>query len=70
MSDKQMLTTKELAVRWSISSNTLQQWRTQGKPPAFVKVNKNIRYRKEDVLAVEKDNRLSQDTHEKGTKEE
>jgi len=41
---KKTFTEKELAERLSVSTKTLQAWRQQGKPPAFMKINRSVRY--------------------------
>ncbi len=57
---KTMLTTKELAERWSMAIGTCENWRQQGKGPRWVKMgktaNSDVRYRLRDVEAYEKNN--------------
>jgi predicted site-specific integrase-resolvase len=48
------LTQAELAERWRLSERTLDRWRTEGKGPAWLRLNGRIRYRWEDVLAFER----------------
>lgn len=54
------LTTPQLAERWHMSQGTLENWRTQGKGPAYVKLSPNkpgkVLYKLEDVEAFENDN--------------
>jgi DNA-binding transcriptional MerR regulator len=49
-----MLTTKQLAERWSISARTLETWRQQGTGPAFIKIGNLVRYRIEDIEIFER----------------
>jgi predicted site-specific integrase-resolvase len=55
MSD--ILTSKELAERWSLNEQTIRVWRQRGKGPAFIKLSDHpqgeVRYRLEDVEAYE-----------------
>lgn len=44
-----MMTTEELSVMLRIAVATLRQWRSEGKGPPWVKVNRAVRYRREDV---------------------
>lgn len=59
------LTTDELAKRWSIATNTIRRWRTEGMGPSFVKLGSGIRsavrYRLEDIEAYERDNYYSKE---------
>lgn len=51
---KKYLSTKELAVRWSMSSNTLRHWRISNKGPRFSKISGNASYKIEDIEEFEK----------------
>lgn len=42
MTNKNLITSRELADRWGISARTLEQWRWRGEGPAFIKIGKNI----------------------------
>jgi hypothetical protein len=55
--DAPHLTQAELARRWRLSERTLDRWRTEGKGPAWLRLNGRIRYRLEDVLAFERSRR-------------
>lgn len=50
-----MLTEKELAARWKVTTRTLKSWRASGKGPAFVEIGetKGVRYRVSDIEAYE-----------------
>lgn len=48
-----LMTVEELSERYGIPTSTLANWRATGKGPAFLKVGKHIRYRKEDIEAWE-----------------
>lgn len=55
------LTTPELADRWQLHPNTLENWRSQGKGPPFVKItHKGVRYRLKEIQAYEKENGLAE----------
>jgi excisionase family DNA binding protein len=46
-----LLTEREAANLLSISSRTLQAWRSNGGGPTFVRVGRVIRYRRSDLIA-------------------
>lgn len=48
-----LLTSDELAERWSCSPRTLANDRSAGVGPAYVKLGKHVRYRLADVEAYE-----------------
>mgnify|MGYP001562528755 FL=1 len=50
------LTTEQLAERWGISPQTLENWRSSKKGPDYVKMGGVIVYRLEDVRRYEVDN--------------
>lgn len=43
----------ELALRWNVSTKTLQRWRSEKRGPPFFKLSKAVRYAVEDILAYE-----------------
>lgn len=45
MSTESLLTTKQAAAYLNLSERTLEQWRWEGKGPAFEKVGRLVRYR-------------------------
>jgi predicted site-specific integrase-resolvase len=47
----------ELALRWGISTRTLERWRWTGEGPAFLKIGARVAYRLEDVEAYEAEQR-------------
>lgn len=47
------LSPEQLAARWDIKVETLQRWRCEGVGPRFLKIERRIRYRLEDVEAYE-----------------
>lgn len=49
----ELLTPKELSIRWKISTSTLARWRAHCVGPAYVTIGHNIRYRIEDVIEFE-----------------
>lgn len=57
MTEKNFLTTKELAERWKFSEHTLAVWRFRGKGPNFHKKGyKKVVYFLEDIKNFEKEN--------------
>lgn len=54
-----LLTPSDLALRWSVSRQTLTNWRSRGKGPVYVKLGKGatarIRYRLGDIERFESD---------------
>jgi len=47
------VTATELALRWRVSTRTLDRWRVEGKAPPWMQINGRILYRLSDVLAFE-----------------
>ncbi|MBV5341108.1 MAG: helix-turn-helix domain-containing protein [Deltaproteobacteria bacterium] len=41
--------TEEAAKILQVEPSTLEQWRWQGKGPKFIKMNRAVRYRREDL---------------------
>ena len=54
MHNTEHLSRQTLAERWGIHVGTLDQWRTKGIGPVFLKLNGRILYRVCDVEAFEK----------------
>ena len=52
-----LLSPTDLADRWNMSAETLQQWRRTGKGPLYIKIGHNVRYAMDEVLAFESENR-------------
>lgn len=48
-----MLTGRELAERWGLSTKTLDRWRNTGDGPPYLKFGRAVRYRMEDVIEFE-----------------
>lgn len=58
----------QLSRRWSITPKTLQNWRSQAKGPAFIKIGGHVLYRLEDIAQYEEINRHHRSMpHQKGT---
>jgi hypothetical protein len=56
-----LLTTDELAERWSMKPNTLRNWRYYGKGPKFIRLGTRgspVRYSMEDVRTWEQKHRV------------
>lgn len=46
---ERLLTEKQVASTLSVSVATLRRWRSQGKPPEWLKLGGNVRYRPEVI---------------------
>ena len=57
--DERLLTERELANLWNISTRTLQRWRANGTGPNFVRIGDSIRYRPRDARAYEEEGNVS-----------
>ena len=44
-----LFTTREAAQYLGLAKITLDIWRSKGKPPAYVKIHRSVRYRREDL---------------------
>ena len=53
-SDREYLTSAELADRWRLSNQTLANWRHAGKGPPFIRVGARILYPREAIFSFEK----------------
>lgn len=51
------LTAEQLATRWLIRTETLSQWRWNGRGPQYLKIGRRVLYRLEDVLCFEEQKR-------------
>jgi len=51
--DNALLRENELAIRWNLSTRTLQRNRSEGLGPPFIRLFGSIRYRLADVIAYE-----------------
>ena len=47
------LTSKELAIRWKLTAETLKKWRIAGKGPRHRKLGGRILYHIEEVMKIE-----------------
>ena len=45
---------KQLATLWGVSQATLEQWRSEGIGPKYLKLNGRVIYRKTDIETYEK----------------
>lgn len=59
LSFKEVLTTENLASRWSLAAGTLKNWRSENKGPSYIKIGKNIFYKLSDVIEYEKKQTVS-----------
>lgn len=55
MEEKIFLNQNELASRWGMSPRTLENWRSSGKGPAYVKLGGQVRYRITDIQKLEEE---------------
>ena len=46
-----LFTAREAAQYLGLAKTTLDVWRSKGKPPAYVKIHRSVRYRREDLDA-------------------
>jgi len=53
MEEEVILTPKELAKRWKISSITLGQWRWNGRGPQFKKRGRRVNYKFQEIEQFE-----------------
>jgi len=49
LNEEQFLNEKELAELLNIKSETLRNWRWDGRGPIFIKIGSNVRYRMSDI---------------------
>jgi len=58
--DQHLITPAQLALRWGLNINTLNQWRAAGTGPKFIRLGDGerprIRYRMSAILAYEREN--------------
>lgn len=54
-----LITPENLAKRWSINTQTLSQWRWNGRGPVFLKIGRRVLYRLEDVAEFEENKRYA-----------
>lgn len=54
-----MITTEQLAARWSTSRSYLANLRNQGKGCAYIKLGRRVLYRLEDVKRYEMNRRVA-----------
>ena len=53
MEEKIFLNQNELAERWGMSPRTLENWRSHGKGPSYVKLGGQVRYKFEEIKKLE-----------------
>lgn len=47
--NENILTTKEAAEFLGLKEKTLRLWRAENKGPSYIKINRTIRYRRDDL---------------------
>lgn len=52
--DERLLSPDDLSARWQMPRQSLANMRSRGRGPAFVKIGRNVRYRRSDVAAYER----------------
>ena len=60
MEEKIFLNQNELASRWGMSPRTLENWRSTGKGPAYVKIGGQVRYKFEDIKKLEETSQVGE----------
>jgi predicted site-specific integrase-resolvase len=58
------MSTQQLADMWGVKKATVQQWRTLGTGPVYIKLGRRVIYRKTDIINYER-RRTYQGTGEK-----
>ena len=61
-----LLTTEEAGKVLGMSEQTMRIWRIENRGPSFVKINRSIRYLREDLEAFISSNRKVGGNNEKG----
>ena len=56
MSEKELLTSVELAERWSMGEKTLAKWRMEGRGPSYVKLDRRVYYAIDNIREYENQN--------------
>ena len=46
-----LLTTRQVSALWGLAEITLRVWRLKGDGPRFLKLGRNVRYRRGDIEA-------------------
>jgi hypothetical protein len=54
MEEKIFIDQNELAKRWIRSPRTLENWRTKGTGPKYIKIGGKVLYRLKDIEEIEK----------------
>ena len=54
-----LFTTREAAQYLGLAKITLDTWRSKGKPPAYVKIHRSVRYRRADLDAFILEHRVT-----------
>ena len=54
-----LFTAREAAQYLGLAKTTLDVWRSKGKPPAYVKIHRSVRYRREDLDAFILEHRVT-----------
>lgn len=63
---ERLLTTEEAGEFLGLSEKTMRTWRMENMGPYFIKINRSIRYRREDLEAFISSNRKVGGNNEKG----
>ena len=64
--NENLLTTEEAGNVLGMSEQTLRIWRMENKGPSYIRINRSIRYRREDLEAFISSNRKVGGNNEKG----
>ncbi len=60
-----LLNPEAVAQRWNMNTQTLSQWRWNGRGPLYLKIGRRIFYRLEDISEFEEQRRCQNTTLQK-----
>lgn len=60
MEEKIFLNQNELASRWGMSPRTLENWRSTGKGPKYVKLGGQVRYKIAEIVKLEENSQVGE----------
>jgi len=60
MEEKIFLNQNELASRWGMSPRTLENWRSTGKGPKYVKLGGQVRYKIAEIEKLEENSQVGE----------
>lgn len=60
MEEKILLNQNELASRWGMSPRTLENWRSTGKGPKYIKLGGQVRYKIAEIEKLEENSQVGE----------